>query len=100
MVQNNIRRIPFVVLYCGRDEVMCFCESCVLMGASQATHPFLLRHGNKVKPRILKILAADLLFKSVCLFRNLLVSFSRLRTSPYLEATAVDGCPSGWIFRG
>jgi hypothetical protein len=47
MVQNNIRRSPFVVLYCGRDEVMCFCETCVLMGASQATHPFLLPMGIK-----------------------------------------------------
>jgi hypothetical protein len=100
MVQNNIRRSPFVVLYCGRDEVMCFCETCVLMGASQATHPLLLRHGNKMKPRILNILAADLLFKSVCLFRNLLVSFSRFRISLYLEATAVDGSPSIQIFRG
>jgi hypothetical protein len=53
-----------------------------------------------MKPRILKILAADLLFKPVCLFRNLLVSFSRFRTLLYLEATAVDGSPSVWIFRG
>jgi len=79
---------------------MCFCETCVLMGASQVTHPSLLRHGNKMKPTILKILAADLLFKSVCLFRNLLVSLSRFRTSLYLEAKALDGFPSVWILRG
>jgi hypothetical protein len=90
MVQNNIRHSSSFVLYCGRDELMCFCETCVLMGASQATHPFLLHHGNKMKPRILKILAGDLLFKTVCLFRNLLVYFSRFRTSLYFGATAVD----------
>jgi len=100
MAQNNIRHSPFVVVYCGRDELMCFCETCVLMGASQATHPSLLRHGNEMKPTILKILAADLLFKSVCLYRNLLVSFSPFRTSLYLEAKAVDGFPSVWILRG